>query len=57
MDRETIGGFMTFKKFDVGKTDYSLFDPILMEYYCKVSQMGNEKYGSDNLRKMTLNDK
>ena len=45
-----------FKKFDNGKTDYSLFEPTLMDLYCKVAQMGAVKYGRNNWRKATKED-
>jgi len=40
-----------FKKFDSGKTDYSLFEPSVMQMYCEVAQMGAAKYGRNNWKK------
>lgn len=38
----------SFKKFDNGKCDYSLLEPIVVEMYCSVGQMGASKYGRNN---------
>ena len=46
-----------FKKFDSGKTDYSLFEPTAMQMYCEVAQMGASKYGRENWKKATIADK
>ena len=45
-----------FKKFDAGKVDYSLFEPLVMEMYCQVAQMGATKYGRRNWTKATKQD-
>jgi hypothetical protein len=45
-----------FKKFDNGKCDYSLLEPLVVDLYCKVAQMGAAKYSRDNWKNMTLED-
>lgn len=45
-----------FKKFDNGKTDYSLFEPLVMQMYCSVGQMGAAKYGRENWKKAGKED-
>jgi hypothetical protein len=46
-----------FKKFDSEKTDYSLFEPTAMQMYCEVSQMGAVKYGRNNWKQATYDDR
>lgn len=45
-----------FKKFDTGKPDYSLFEPIIMEAYCTIGTMGAKKYGRNNWKKAKVED-
>ena len=45
-----------FKKFDNEKPDYSLFEPVIMETYCKVATMGSKKYGRNNWKNMKVED-
>lgn len=45
-----------FKKFDSGKTDYSLLEPLLVEMYCSVGQMGAKKYGRNNWKQSKKED-
>jgi hypothetical protein len=46
----------TFKKFDSGKVDYSLLEPLVVEMYCTVAQMGANKYGRNNWKQSKKED-
>ena len=46
----------TFKKFDNGKVDYSLLEPLVVEMYCTVAQMGANKYGRNNWKQSKKED-
>lgn len=45
-----------FKKFDNDKPDFSLFEPGLMQAYCRIGTMGAKKYGRNNWKKAKLED-
>jgi hypothetical protein len=45
-----------FKKFDGGKPDLSLIDPITAQLYCEASKVGEAKYGRGNYSQFTLDD-
>jgi hypothetical protein len=47
----------TFKKFDSEKVDYSLLEPLVVEMYCTVAQMGAKKYGRNNWKQATADDR
>lgn len=46
----------SFKKFDNNKIDYSLLEPIVVDMYCTVGQMGAKKYGRNNWKKSKKED-
>lgn len=47
---------MIFKKEDREKIDLSLFEPLLMEVYCRVADMGAKKYGRNNWKNAKIED-
>jgi len=54
--KEEVNMSETFKKFDSEKIDYSLLEPLVVEMYCTVAQMGAKKYGRNNWKQAKADD-